>query len=135
MIRALQNKKPAKSFKGNKRGGKVREDKHSSKEQSLKKILKKLKVKDETVIFNAIKNISAGHSIGFNKSLGELYDIPTGELFDKIKNFKDTQFLIIDGILTKRLLTLSIKMKIKFIACKNKEDKMRVPENLIVYFY
>jgi len=126
MVKALQNKKPIKHHKG------VKGD---NTEQSLQKILKKLKIKDETAISNALKNINKGHSIGFNKSLEELFNIPTGEIFEKIRDFKETQFLIIDGILTKRLLSLSIKLKIKFIACKNKEDKLVIPHHLIVFFF
>ena len=133
MIKALQNKKPAKFFKNHKRG--TTEERYGSKDLSLKKTLKKLKIKDETVILKSIENIKPGYSIGFNKNLEELYDIPTGEIFEKISNSKETQFLIIDGILTKRLLSLSAKMKIKFIACKNKEDKISIPDHILVYFY
>lgn len=61
--------------------------------------------------------------------------MPVGEIFEKIRNFKDTHYLIIDGILSKRLLSLSINMKIKFIASKNKEEKLVIPENILVYFY
>ncbi|MCK4285166.1 MAG: hypothetical protein KAX18_03140, partial [Candidatus Lokiarchaeota archaeon] len=59
---------------------------------------------------------------------------PVGEIFGKIKTFKDTHFLIIDGILTKRLLSLSINMKIKLIACKNKEEKLVVPDSTTVIY-
>ena len=56
--------------------------------------------------------------------------MPVGELFEKIRTFKNTQYLIIDGILTKRLLSLSINMKIKFIASKNKEEELVIPEQI-----
>lgn len=135
LVKALQNKKPAKPYKSKKGRQKIAQEAIGSNEQSLKKILKKIKVKDDTLIIDAIKNIKAGHSIGLSKNLEELYNIPTGELFEKIKNFKESQFLIIDGVLTKRLLSLSINLKIKFIACKNKEDKIRIPEHPVVYFY
>jgi hypothetical protein len=65
----------------------------------------------------------------------KLFDLPVGEVFKKIKDFKDVQFLIIDGILTKRLISLTVSMKIKFIACKNKEEKLRVPDQIVVYFF
>ena len=135
LIKALQNKKQAKPFKAKKGRQKGSQKVVTANEPSLKKILKKIKVKDDTLILEAIKNIKTGHSIGFNKNLGELYNIPTGDLYEKIKNFKETQFLVIDGILTKRLLTIFVNMKIKFIACKNKEDKIIVPEPIVVYFY
>ncbi len=135
LIKALQNKKQAKPFKAKKGRQKGSQKVVTANEPSLKKILKKIKVKNDTLILEAIKNIKTGHSIGFNKNLGELYNIPTGDLYEKIKNFKETQFLVIDGILTKRLLTIFVNMKIKFIACKNKEDKIIVPEPIVVYFY
>ena len=58
-----------------------------------------------------------------------------GEIFDKIRGFKNTQYLIIDGILSKRLLSISINMKIKFIACKNKEDELTIPEQISIHFF
>jgi DNA primase len=134
MIKALQNKRSIKDLKDIKPGitaGK----KLDKKEETLQKYLKKVKIKDESIIVDAIDTIETGHSIGFNKSLGKLFDIPVGELFEKIRAFKDTQYLIIDGILTKRLLSLSINMKIKFIACKNKEEELSIPENIVIYYF
>ena len=132
MIKALQNKKPA----GVKETVSGKDKKElSGKEAVLHKIMKKLKVKNPTAIKESLEKIEAGHSIGFNKSLEKLFEIPVGELFDKIKDFKETQFLIIDGILTKRLITLLLPMKIKFIACKNKEDELRTPDQLSVFFF
>jgi len=132
LIKALQNKKPAK-------------DKHTSyskakKEDTgkgtlLQKILKKLKAKNQKVLIDSLEAIEPGHSIGFNKSMEKLFDLPVGEVFEKIKEFKDTQFLVIDGILSKRLISLIVKMKVKFIACKNKEEKLRVPDQVVVYFF
>jgi hypothetical protein len=43
--------------------------------------------------------------------------------------------MIIDGILTKRLLSLSINMKIKFIACRNKEEELAIPGQISIFFY
>ena len=132
LIKALQNKKPAK-------------DKHTSyskakKEDTgkgtlLQKLLKKLKVKNQKALIDSLEAIEPGHSIGFNKSMEKLFDLPVGEVFEKIKEFKDTQFLVIDGILSKRLISLIVKMKVKFIACKNKEVKLRVPDQVVVYFF
>ena len=134
MIKALQNKRPAKTYKESE-GEYLDENKYDKKEDKLQKILKKLKIKNESVIIEIIKNIETGHGIGLNKNLEKLFDIPVGEIFEKIRNFKDVQFLIIDGILTKRLLSLSMNLKIKFIACKNKEDELIVPDNIIVYLF
>lgn len=134
MIKALQNKKPAKIFKEIKEKDKIQKG-NGDVDGTIQKILKKLKIKDEKVIIKAIQNIQPGFAIGFNKTLEKLFDMPVGEIFDKIRNFKDTQYLIIDGILSKRLLSLSINMKIKFIASKNKEDELVIPENILVWFF
>ncbi|UCC21335.1 MAG: DNA primase [Promethearchaeota archaeon] len=134
MIKALQNKKPAKVVK---EGGinEVAVKENKAIKGDLQKVLKKFKVKDETVISEAIKNIKPGFAIGFNKSLEKLFEIPVGGIFEKIRDYKDTQYLIIDGILTKRLLSISINMKIKFIATKNKEEELKIPNNLSVYLF
>ncbi len=134
MIKALQNKKPAKLVKKSEEGDKI-EEKYGTREDKLQKLLKRIKIKDDSIIINAINNIEAGHGIGFNKNLEKLFDITVGEIFEKIRNFKNTQFLIIDGILTKRLLSLSVNMKIKFIACKNKEEELVIPEHILVHFF
>lgn len=132
MIKSLQNKKPVRATHGTKV---IERKEHTGKESRLQKLLKKLKVKNYSTIEESFEKIEPGHSIGFNKSLEKLFEIPVGEIFEKIKDFKSTQFLIIDGILTKRLLSLLLKLKIKFIACKNKEEDLRIPEQIIVFFY
>jgi len=133
MVKALQNKRPPKQLRNlKKRITKGKE--YNSKGNTLQKFLKKMKVKDDSKITEIINNIEAGHSIGLNKNFEKLFDIPVGEIFGKIKTFKDTHFLIIDGILTKRLLSLSINMKIKLIACKNKEEKLVVPDSTTVIY-
>ncbi len=134
LIKALQNKKPAKSIKKIKDKS-IIEKGYDDTKDSFQKILKKLKIKDDNIIIEATKSIKAGYAIGFNKSLEKLFDIPVGEIFEKIRDFKDTQILIIDGILTKRLLSLSLNMKIKFIGCKNKEGELNIPEHILVHFF
>lgn len=134
MVKALQNKRPPKHLKDSKNGiTEVKE--HRSKGNALQKFLKKMKVKDDSKITEMIKSIETGHSIGLNKNFDKLFDLPVGEIFGKIKSFKDTFYLIIDGILTKRLLSLSLNMKIKFIACKNKEEELVVPDSIIVFHF
>jgi len=134
LVKALQNKKPAKSIKKIKDKS-IIEKGYDDTKDSFQKILKKLKIKDDNIIIEATKSIKAGYAIGFNKSLEKLFDIPVGEIFEKIRDFKDTQILMIDGILTKRLLSLSLKMKIKFIGCKNKEGELNIPEHILVHFF
>lgn len=133
MVKALQNKRPPRQLRNLKK--RITEGKkYNSKGNTLQKFLKKMKVKDDSKITEIINNIEAGHSIGLNKNFEKLFDIPVGEIFGKIRTFKDTYFLIIDGILTKRLLSLSISMKIKFIACKNKEEELVVPDSTTVIY-
>ncbi len=132
MIKSLQNKKPVRATRGTKF---IERKEHNKKESHLQRLLKKLKVKNYSIIEESFEKIEPGHSIGFNKSLEKLFEIPVGEIFEKIKDFKGAQFLIIDGILTKRLLSLLLKLKIKFIACKNKEEDLRIPEQIIVFFF
>ena len=132
MIKSLQNKKPAGAKYISTTKGKKEV---TGKDALFQKLMKKLKVKNQAAIKESLEKIEPGHSIGFNKSLEKLFEIPVGEIFGKIKKFKGTQFLIIDGILSKRLITLLLPMKIKFIACKNKEEKLRVPSEITVYFF
>ncbi|MFW9989595.1 MAG: DNA primase DnaG [Candidatus Odinarchaeota archaeon] len=134
MIKALQNKKPAKSLKSIKEN-EINKKFATESTDKFQKILKKLKIKDDSLINEAINNIEAGFAIGFNKNLDKVFDMPVSEIFEKIRDFNDTKFLIIDGILTKRLLSLSINMKIKFIACKNKEEELTIPEQILIYFF
>ena len=122
MIKALQNKK-AVSDLNNKQSG------------TLQRLFKKLKIKDEATLLEAIDTIEAGHSIGFNKKLQKTFDVPVGEIFEKIRNYKDTIYLIFDGILTNRLLSIAINMKIKFVACRNKEDKLKITDQISVYIF
>lgn len=129
MIKALQNKKAISDISDFKdKGAKL-----TGKNVILRKLLKKLKIKDESIIIEAINTIQPGHSVGFNKKLQKTFDMPVGEIFEKIRDYKDTLYLIIDGILTNRLLSISINMKIKFIACRNKEVKLKIPEQISVY--
>jgi len=132
MVKALQNKKPPRDKQTSNYKGKKEV---TGKGDLLQKLLKKLKVKNPKAIIDSLEKIEPGHSIGFNKSMEKLFELPVGEVFEKMKEFKSTQFLIIDGILTKRLISLIISMKIKFIACKNKEEKLRVPDQVVVYFF
>jgi len=132
LIKALQNKKPARDK--HKSYSKVKKE-DTGKGTLLQKLLKKLKVKNPKAIIDSLEKIEPGHSIGFNKSMEKLFELPVGEVFEKIEEFKSTQFLIIDGILSKRLVSLIVKMKVKFIACKNKEEELRVPDQVVVYFF
>ncbi len=134
MIKALQNKRSPKQLKGSKNSFKSGKE-PTKKENPLQKVLKKIKVKDAKVIIEAINSITSGHGIGLNKNCESLFNIPVGELFEKIKDYKETQYLIVHGILTKRLLSIAKSMKVKFIACKNKEEELVVPDQIHVYSF
>ncbi|MFX1256266.1 MAG: DNA primase DnaG [Promethearchaeota archaeon] len=131
MIKALQNKKAVDEIKEIAKN----EKKYQGKEGVLNKIFKKLKIKNRAIILEAINNIKPGYSIGFNKKLDKMFDMPVGDIFEKIKSYKDVTYLIIYGILTSRLLSISENLDIKFIACKNKENKLKIPDNLSVFFF
>jgi len=132
LIKSLQNKKPAGvKYKPTPKDKKV----VTGKDALFQKLMKKLKVKNQATLKESLEKIEPGHSIGFNKALEKLFEIPVGELFEKIKEFKEAQFLVIDGILTKRLMTVLLPMKIKFIACKNKEEELRIPSQITVFFF
>jgi len=131
LVKSLQAKKPAKMNGAATKGKSSKE--YRGKEGGLLRMLDNLKVKDNSTILEAIKNITPGQSIGLNKKGEKLFEMSVGELFGKIHDHKNTQFLIIDGILSSRLLSLAQKMKIKFIACKNKEEDLRIPSSISMY--
>lgn len=145
LIKALQNKKPVKELKEQKEESpkpkekkekeKEKEKEKGSKEGTLSAILKKLKIKDEAPILEAMKTIEPMHAIGFSSNEEKVFDLPVSEIFENIRNYKNTTYLIIDGILSSRLLSLSINMKIKFIACKNKEEDLTIPDHIKIFYY
>ena len=134
MIKALQNKKPVNEVKGSIELS-PEEKERESKLKILNKLLKKLKVKDSTPLLDGMNIVENGQSIGFDKKLKKIFELPVKELFEKIRDYKDTKFLIIDGILTNRLLSISINMKIQFIACKNKEENLKTPDQITVFYF
>ena len=131
MVKALQNRKPAGEFKEKE----ISKEEYAGKESQISKILKKFKIKNESVIIEAINSIQAGQSIGFNKKLQKVFEMSVGEIFENIRDYKDLTYLIIDGVLTKRLLSIAVNLKIKFIACKNKENKLKIPSHITIYFF
>ena len=127
MIKSLQNKKSiTKDFM---------EKEYTGRDANLKKFLKRTKLKHHDEIIEAIKNVPSGQGLGYSKNMEKLFEIPVGELFEKIKEYKNTQVLILDGILTKRLLSSALSMKLKLIACKNKEEELAIPYNIVVFFF
>jgi DNA primase len=137
MIKSLQNKKPAskvknsqskyKANKGDKRG--------RGKGKKLSKILSSINSEAEPISTETMKSIQSGHAVGFNNDLKKLFDMEVSEVFEKIRDHKDTLFLIIHGILSDRLLSIAVNMKIKFVACKNKVEDLKIPNHITVYFF
>jgi len=134
LIKALQNKKSADTYTEEEY---IEEQKESEKMYNtfLEKSLKKLKAKNREQIITILHEIEPGHSIGLNKNSDIQFNLPVGELYDNLSKFKDTEYLIIYGILSTRLLSLALDMKIKFIACKNKEEDLKVPDQVFVYSF
>jgi len=138
LIKALQSKKPAKEQPSTDIKGKTKkkdEKEYKGKEGALFRMLDRFKLKNPPVILDAINNIKSGYTIGFNKKGEQLFDIPVAEIFEKISEYADTKYIIIDGILTSRLQSMLINMRIQFIACKNKEEELSLPDKITVFFF
>ncbi|MFX1237891.1 MAG: DNA primase DnaG [Promethearchaeota archaeon] len=134
MIKALQNKKPVKLLGENDNKSKQSKE-YKGKDGALKRILDKLKIKNPNFIFDAIKSIDSGQSIGFNKKGEKLFELSVGELFNNMGDHKNLLYLVIDGILSSRLLSLCLKLKLKFVACKNKEEDLKIPDGISIFFF
>ncbi|MHA1273307.1 MAG: DNA primase DnaG [Promethearchaeota archaeon] len=133
LIKALQNKKPVSALKL--KDKKEFKKEYKGKDVILYRLLKKIKIKDIERVKEIIDSIEPGYSIGLDRGLNQTFKLPTSEVFENLKNYKDTKLLIIHGVLTKRLLSLSINMKIKFIACKNKEEDLVIPDQVSVFYF
>jgi DNA primase len=134
LIKALQNKKPVEIYT-EEEYPEVQREPEEKVDSFLEKSLKKLKVKNREPIITTLQEIEPGHSIGLNKNSEIQFNLPVAELYDNLSKFKNTQYLIIYGILTNRLLSRALNMKIKFIACKNKEEDLRIPNEIFVYSF
>jgi len=133
MIKCLQNKKPVNMLKDVKFKNRIQKGKKKT-HIKLQKILSKIKLKDRTIIIDTLETIEPATAVGFNENLERVFTMPVRKIFKKIRNY-DVKYLIIDGILTDRLLSLSINMDIKFIACRNKQENLNIPEQIAVYFF
>jgi 5S rRNA maturation endonuclease (ribonuclease M5) len=134
LIKYLQKKRSITSYKSEEEQKEV-ESTYSSQEKVLIGFLDKLKVKQKDIIIDKIKEIEMGNAVGYDKKLNQLFTIPVSELYNSINEYENTKYLILDGILTERLLNQLLTMDIKFIACKNKETDLKVPNNITVYYF
>jgi DNA primase len=138
MIKALQNKKPIDSISvetvEEPKEPKKKKSEYHGKEKVLFSFLKKLNVKDKRPIFEAINTLNDGQAMGFDQELNVLFKIPIKEIYDRLKDYSNTKYIILDGILSERLLNLAKNMQIKFIACKNKVEDLKIPNSIFVYY-
>lgn len=144
MIKALQNKKPvaeAETEVEEEKEAKIKEEpeepqkeKRSGKEAVLYKMLKELKIKESDTVFETIKKLETGQAIAFDEDLNTLFETHVSEVFEKIQDSEACKLLIFDGVLSKRLLGLVIQKEIEFIACKNKDEEIRIPNNISVFY-
>jgi DNA primase len=142
MIKALQNKKPiseadteVEEEEKEEIREEVPEEKYTGKDAVLFKMLKELKVDDKDEIFETIKNIEIGQAVAFDNEINKIFDTHVSEVYEKIQDSEACDFLIFDGVLSKRLLGLALQKDIKFIACKNKDDEIRIPNRISVFYF
>jgi DNA primase len=139
MIKALQNKKQISE-------GKIPEEievetpeasgeEYTDKEKVLLRFLKKLKVKNKEQIVEAVRTIGLGQAIAFDKKMNQLFEISVGKLYDKLDEFHQSKYLVMDGILTSRLLSRLLKFNVDFVACKNREEELKIPDKITVFYF
>ncbi|MFO8018509.1 MAG: DNA primase DnaG [Promethearchaeia archaeon] len=139
MIKELQNKQPVEEIgklpediSAEEKEKPVREKRELSK---LEKLLIDLNAGDPSIIVKAIEDIEPGMAKGFDYNLEELFSMKVRELFEEIRNYEKTKFLIFYGILSERLLSLTLNLDVEFIACKNKEEDLKIPRHIHVHFF
>lgn len=139
MIKALQNKKPVKQGEVSEtiEEEKPEEEKeeYTDKEKILFRFLKKLKVKNKNLIIEHVRSIETGQAIVLSEEMEKLFEISVGNLYEKIDKYEESKYLIMDGILTSRLLNLLLDLDIQFVACKNKEEDLKIPDKLTVFYF
>lgn len=136
LIKYLQKKKPASSYdREEKEIIEPAKQEYSAKEKVLIGFLDKLKVSNKDIIIDQIKTIQTGTAVGLDENMENLFTLPVSEIFDSIPQYENTQYLIFDGILTERLLNQLNATDIQFIACKNKEDELKIPNKIKVFYF
>ncbi len=141
MVKALQNKRPVSEIVNNKilsvdisRKGKiVIEKKIKDSKNKYKNILKILKLNKGSKIAEYISNSKiTKKAIGIDSEENILFELDTSEVFDNLSEFSAIKYLILDGILSKRLISLAIKMKIDAIICVGTEENLKIPRQIKV---
>jgi len=111
-----------------------KEDDYTRKEKVLLKFLKRLNVKETHTIIEKVRHLETGNAVGYDNHLNQLFEMHVSEIYENLKDYDNTKFLIIDGILTERLLELLLEMNIKFIACKHRAEDLKVPNDITVFY-
>ncbi|MGM0467736.1 MAG: DNA primase DnaG [Promethearchaeati archaeon] len=140
MIKSLQNKRAVKEggveeFVEEIPSEEDEKEDYSEKEKILSRFLKKLKVKNKDLIIDKVRNIGIGQAIALDDDLEQLFEISVGNLYEKLDKYKECSYLIMDGILTSRLLSLLLKLNLKFVACKNREEDLKIPDKITVFYF
>ncbi|TXT61542.1 MAG: DNA primase DnaG [Promethearchaeota archaeon] len=139
MIKALQNKKQISEGKISEEievdVQETSEEEYTDKEKVLLRFLKKLKVKNKEQIVEAVRNIGLGQAIAFDKKMNQLFEISVGKLYDKLDEYHQSKYLVMDGILTSRLLSRLLKFNVDFVACKNREEELKIPDKITVFYF
>ena len=139
MIKALQNKRAvsdiakSKSLSIDKFSIEEMEKERKTKDSKdkYKNILKTLKLGKNSKIFEYISNSEGTKkAFGIDSEENVLFELDTADVFDKLSDYSDIKYLILDGILSKRLLSLAIKMKINVIFCSEKEEDLKIPRQI-----
>lgn len=141
MIKALQNKRPILEIINNKnssvdtshKGKPVIEKKIKESKNKYKNILKILKLDKGSKITEYISNSKGTKkAIGIDSEENILFELNTAEVFDNLSEFSNIKYLILDGILSKRLISLAINMKIDTIICVGTEEDLKIPRQIKV---
>jgi len=141
MVKALQNKRAISEIINNKKPSvdtsrkrkPIIEKKIKDSKNKYKNILKILKLDKGSKISEYISNsVGTKKAIGIDSQENVLFELNTAELFDNLSEFSNIKYLIIDGILSKRLISLAIKMKINSIICVGTEENLKIPRQIKV---
>lgn len=79
---------------------------------------KKVEIKDEfdnkvVEVFPEINETL--EVVGYDENINEIFRVPVNEIVKRLKNEKDVKYLIVDGIITQRLVTAAHENGVKYI--------------------
>lgn len=144
MIKSLQNKrpvsdiikgaKPEDAYKKKSRPGPAKGDYPRKGRDNTQNLIKILKLDKKSKIPKYLaESKGTKKAFGINSKEEKQFEIDTSVVFEKLSEFSDTRYLIIDGILSKRLLSLAISQKIYAIICIATEEGLKITKKIIVF--